>query len=276
MKVGYLGPSGSYCEEALRIFAKEAGDFTPVEFATIFDALISVITGEINCAVVPIENSIEGSVNTTLDILAENEKVKIMAEIVLQIKHNLLVKKGTKRKEVERILSHPQALAQCGKYLRNHFPGVPTQDTPSTSEGAREVMNSDLKWAAISNPRAAKVYGLDILEDGIQDGDSNMTRFVVVSLEESETTGADKTSIVFSTEDRPGSLYRVLDIFNLWDINLTKIESRPAKNELGKYIFFVDIEGHHSDLEVKEALTMVNRKTSFFRLLGSYHRINQL
>jgi len=274
MKVGYLGPGGSYCEEALKIYAKEAGKFTPVEFATIYDALIAVTTQEINCAVVPIENSMEGSVNTTLDILAENEKMKIKAEIVLKIRHNLLVKKGTKNEEVELILSHPQAIAQCSKYLRNHFPGVPTRDTPSTSEGAREAANSDLKCAAISNFRAADVYGLDILKEGVQDGDNNMTRFVVVSLEEAEATAADKTSIVFSTEDRPGSLYRVLDIFNLWDINLTKIESRPAKNELGKYIFFVDIEGHYCDSDVKEVLTMVNRKTSYFRLLGSYHRIN--
>jgi len=124
MKVGYLGPRGSYCEEALKIFGKEAGEFEPIEFATIYDALISVITGEVNCAVVPIENSIEGSVNTTLDILAENEKVKIRAETVLQIRHNLLVKKGTKREEVEMILSHPQALAQCGKYLRRKLPGA--------------------------------------------------------------------------------------------------------------------------------------------------------
>jgi len=274
MKVGYLGPSGSYCEEALKIFSKEAGEFEPFEFATIYDALISVITGEVDCSVVPIENSIEGSVNTTLDILAENEKVKIRAETVLQVRHNLLVKKGTKREQVELILSHPQALAQCGEYLRRNLPGVHTFATPSTSEGARKVANSESKWAAISNSRAADVYGLEILENDIQDGENNMTRFVVVSLEEAEATGADKTSMVFSTEDRPGSLYRVLDIFNLWDINLTKIESRPAKNELGKYIFFVDIEGHHSDSDVKEALTMVNRKTSYFRLLGSYHKID--
>ncbi|MGE5328438.1 MAG: prephenate dehydratase [Deltaproteobacteria bacterium] len=274
MRVGYLGPTGSYCEEALKIFVKEAGEVAPVEFATIYDALTAVTTGEINCAVVPIENSIEGSVNTTLDILAENESIKINAEIILKIRHNLLVKKGTKPEEVELILSHPQAIAQCGKYLRSNFPGVPTHAASSTSEGARETAASDLKWAAISNLKAASVYGLEILKEGIQDGDNNMTRFVVVSLEESEKTASDKTSMVFSTEDKPGSLYRILDIFNLWDINLTKIESRPAKNQLGKYIFFVDIEGHYSDSDIKEALTMVNRKTSYFRLLGSYRRIN--
>lgn len=274
MRVGFLGPTGSYCEEALKIYGKEAEGFVPVEFATIYDALMAVAVKEVSCAVVPIENSIEGSVNTTLDILAENEKMKINAEIVLKIRHNLLVGKGTKPEEIELIMSHPQAIAQCGKYLRAHFSGVPAKAVASTSEGARLVSGSEAKWSAISNQRAAEVYGLEVLDHDIQDGDNNMTRFVIVSLEEAQKTGVDKTSIIFSTEDRPGSLYRVLDIFNLWDINLTKIESRPAKNELGKYIFFVDIEGYYSDSDVKEALTMVNRKTSYFRLLGSYHRIN--
>lgn len=274
MKIGFLGPKGSYSEEALKIYGKEAGEYVPVEFATIYDALIAVAEKEVNYAVVPIENSIEGSVNTTLDILAENENMKINAEIVLQIRHNLLVRKGTKLEEIELVLSHPQAIAQCGKYLRTRFQGVPAKAVTSTSEGARLVSNSEEKWSAISNSRAAEVYGLEILDKDIQDGENNRTRFVIISFEESKKTGSDKTSIVFSTEDRPGSLYRVLDIFNLWDINLTKIESRPAKNELGKYIFFVDIEGHYSDSDVKEALTMVNRKTSYFRLLGSYHKIN--
>lgn len=274
MKVGYLGPSGTYCEEALRIFEKEAGIISSVEFATIYDALMGVVTEEVNCSVVPIENSIEGSVNTTLDILAENEKMKIAGEIVIPVSHSLLAKKGTKAAEINLILSHPQALAQCSKYLRSSFPNIATRSVSSTSEAAREAANSGSSWAAISNLKAAEVYNMDILEQGIQDQNNNMTRFVAVSLKESKKADINKTSVVFSTEDRPGSLYRVLDIFNLWDINLTKIESRPAKNELGKYIFFVDIQGHYSDADVNEALTMVNRKTSYFRILGSYHQIS--
>jgi prephenate dehydratase len=129
--------------------------------------------------------------------------------------------------------------------------------------------------AAIGSGVAAKVYGLEIAASGIQDNDNNLTRFVVLSKKSSEKASNNKTSIVFSTEDKPGSLYRILDIFGLWDINMTRIESRPAKNELGKYIFFVDLKGHIDDDELKDALTMVMRKTSFYKFLGSYPEFGQ-
>jgi len=146
--------------------------------------------------------------------------------------------------------------------------------TNSTVEAAMEVAKGDGTLAAIASVAAAKVYGLSVLDTGIQDGDNNMTRFVIVSKTDAERTGNDKTSVVFSTENKPGSLYTVLDIFNLWDINMTRIESRPSKKQLGRYIFFVDIKGHREDQDLKDALTMVKRKTSFFKLLGSYKEDN--
>ena len=274
MKVGYLGPAGTYCQEAMDMFGLIKGDYKPIEFSTIYDALDAVSTKRTDYAVVPIENSIEGSVNITLDVLAENSELKMSGEIILPIKHTLLAKKGTSIDDIELIISHPQALAQCGKYLYKNYPGIETRATLSTAQGAREVAESHGKWAAIGNVKSAKVYNLEVLKESIQDGVSNATRFVAASLEDCAKTGNDKTSIVFSSEDRPGSLYRILDIFNLWDINLTKIESRPAKNELGKYIFFVDIQGHKDEENISDALIMVNRKTSFFRILGSYPRLN--
>ena len=275
MDIGYFGPVGTYSQDAAEIFSKTKEKFNLIQFATIYDTLNAVKNKIIRHAVVPIENSIEGSVNATLDMLAENEELRIEGEIQLQIKHNLLVKKGVNVKEIELILSHPQALAQCCKYIHRNFMGIEVRQTLSTAEGAKQVADSEGNWAAIANIKAAEVYGLEVIAKSIQDEENNVTRFVVVSLEDSEQmTGRDKTSIVFSAEDKPGSLYRILDIFNLWDINLTKIESRPVKNKLGRYIFYVDFEGHRNEQDIRDALTMVNRKTSFIRLLGSYPQIN--
>lgn len=274
MKIGYLGPVGTYCQEAVEKFMGAEKEYILIEFATIYDALSAVVNEQIECAMVPIENSIEGSVNVTLDLIAGNDKLKIKGEIIIPIIHNLLAKKGTELGNIKVVLSHPHALAQCQKYLREKLLNVETRFALSTADAAREVANSGLNnQAAIANKKAAEVYGLEVIAEGIQDERNNMTRFIMVGLNDSMIrTGYDKTSIIFSLEDRPGSLYRILDIFNLWDINLTKIESRPAKSQLGKYIFFVDLEGHREEQDVKDALTMVNRKTSFFRIIGSYPR----
>ena len=274
MKIAYLGPKATYCEQAAGIFAGFKKSSSLEQYPSIYDALNSIISNKTNYAVVPIENSIEGSVNATLNVLYENPELKINGEMLLPIRHCLMSKAETKRAEVDLILSHPQAVAQCNKYIKNKFSGVELRTTLSTAEGARQVADSSGNWAAIGNAEAARVYKLKVIEEDIQDNENNVTRFVAISLFDcKDVTEESKTSIVFSAEDKPGSLYRILDIFNLWDINLTKIESRPARNQLGKYIFFVDIKGHKDDADVKEALMMVYRKTSFFRLLGSYPRI---
>lgn len=270
IRIGFLGPRGTFSQEALYEYLKDRKGYAECEFNTMSDIITSVENGSIEEAILPIENSIEGAVNITMDMLATEADLKIKAEVVIPVNQNVLVKKGTKISDIKYVLSHPQPIGQCRKYLNSELPHAVVKFLYSTAEAAKEVSEGSGDMAAIGSVTAAKVYGLDILAHGIQDNTNNHTRFVVVSKEEEEKCGESKTSIVFSTEDKPGSLYRILDIFSLWDINMTRIESRPAKNELGKYIFFVDIKGHIEDEDVRDALTMVRRKTSFYKFLGSY------
>ena len=271
LKIGFLGPKGTFSHEAMREYVKKSDcEYNACDFTSISDILIAVQNEEIDEAIVPIENSLEGAVNVTLDMLAFDVDLKIKAEEVIAVKQNLLVKKGTKLENIKYILSHPQPIGQCIKYINGNFPGAKTKFVYSTAGAAQEVAEGNGDMAAIGTIAAAEVYGLDVMAKGIQDGNENFTRFVIIGKKDSPKTGEDKTSIVFSTENQPGSLYRVLDIFSLWDINMARIESRPAKNKLGKYIFFVDIIGHKDDADVADALTMVKRKTSFFKFLGSY------
>ncbi|MGI6776739.1 MAG: prephenate dehydratase [Acetivibrionales bacterium] len=271
VKIGFLGPRGTFSQEALEKYAENV-EYTALDYNTIPDLLSAVEIGELDEAVVPIENSLEGAVSATLDMLAMEVNLKIKSEVVITIKQNLLVKRGTEKTDIKYILSHPQPIGQCRKYINSNFPDADIKLVYSTAGAAEEVANSENGFAAIGSIIAAKVYGLDVLEYGIQDSDNNLTRFVVVSRQYAGKTGYDKSSIVFSTEDKPGSLYRILDIFNLWDINMTRIESRPSKSQLGRYIFFVDICGHIDDDDVRDAFTMIKRKASFFKFLGSYPR----
>lgn len=251
---------------------KKSKNIIEKPFNSISDMFFSIKKGEINEAIVPIENSIEGAVNETLDLLASDMDLSIKGEVIIPIRQNLLVREGTYIDNIEYILSHPQPVGQCRGFITSKLPNTEIKLVYSTARAAEIVSGGEygLKAAAIGSFIAAEVYGLKILAENIQDNDNNFTRFVIISDKDSERTGNDKTSLVFSTEDKPGSLYRILEIFNLWDINMTRIESRPAKKQLGQYIFFVDIEGHREDEDVRDALMMVKRKTSFFRLLGSY------
>jgi len=269
LRIGYLGPKGTFSQEALLKYAKNL-EYSPQEFLSIGEILEAVDARIIDEAVVPIENSIEGAVNATMDIMALENDLRIKAEVIIPIREHLLVRKGTKLSEIKTVLSHPQSLGQCRRYLSRHFPDAVIKATNSTAAAAEEVAKGSGDSAAIGSFEAAKAYGLEIAQTDIQDFDNNTTRFIVVAREDSERTGKDKTSIVFSTEDKPGSLYKILEIFNLWDINLSRIESRPAKNRLGSYIFFVDLSGHREDEDVRDALVMVKRKTSFYKFLGSY------
>lgn len=270
IRLGYLGPKGTFSQEAAENYIKKKAECHCVDYSTIPDLISAVQNGELEEAIVPIENSLEGAVNTTMDMLAGSSNLMIKGEVVLPIHQNLLVAEGTSISGIKYILSHPQGIGQCRKYISENFPQAEIQYIHSTAAAAEAVARGRAESAAVGSAAAALAYGLRILAAGIQDGNNNMTRFVVVSTKEEQRTGKDRTSIVFSTEDKSGSLYRVLDIFNLWDINMTRIESRPAKNQLGSYIFFVDIEGHREDENVRDALTMVKRKTSFYKFLGSY------
>lgn len=267
-RVGYLGPKGTYSYEAYNLFYKNE-ETKPVEYMSINDLIISIQNCEIEEGIVPIENSIEGSVVATMDAILKVD-LYIKSEFILSISLNLMAKHGVNKGDITSIYTHPQPVGQCREYLEKNFKGIKIVYTDSTTQGAKVVSDSSECFGAIGPKNMSEMYGLNILEENIQDSDNNETRFVVLSKEYNNATGSDKTSIIFSTDDKPGSLYKILDIFSLWDINLTKIESRPRKEKLGQYVFFVDMEGHIEDEDVTSALTMVKRKTSFYKFLGAY------
>ncbi|NLM14176.1 MAG: prephenate dehydratase [Epulopiscium sp.] len=270
---GYLGPSGTFSEQAALSYFSHFNEYELVPFPTIQDLLLAIDRGKVLKGVVPIENSIEGAVNTTVDMLTFEVNLKIQAEIVIPIRHYLLGFKDFELGEIKEVLSHPQAIAQCRNYLHTHMPKAEIVFTSSTAEAVREVATKKLPRVAVGTLLAAEKYGLSVLDSDIQDTKQNETRFVVLGKEEGKKGDKCKTSLVFSTENKPGELYRVLNIFSLWDINMTKILSRPSKTKLGEYVFFVDLEGHILEEDMKNALMMVQRKTSFYKLLGSYEII---
>lgn len=269
-RVGFLGPAGTFTEQAMgRFFFGR--DYEGVPFGEIPELFKAVTGGETTFGVVPLENSVEGSVNLTLDLLTYDERVFITGEIILPVVHHLLARTGVKR--FTRVLSHPHAIAQCRKYLERELPGVIRQATTSTAEAARLVASTDEPWAAIGTEAAADHYGLVIVARAIQDVTENETRFAVIGRDPAARTGKDKTSAAFSlVHDRPGTLYAALGEFASRGINLTKIESRPARRGIGYYIFYVDCEGHREDPPVAEALEAIRGQSVFFRILGSYPR----
>ncbi|HEX2945672.1 MAG TPA: prephenate dehydratase [Clostridia bacterium] len=269
IKIGYLGPRGTFSFEAMKKYTVD-GQYEAQDYQSIPEIILAVQDGKLEEAIVPIENSIEGAVNATMDMIAMENGLMIKAELVLPIREHLLVKTGTDISGIRFVLSHPQPLGQCRRFLSEQLPQAQVKSAYSTSAAAQEVAEGGNELAAIGSAAAAAEYGLEIAKSDIQDHSSNHTRFIVVGRNDAKRSGNDKTSIVFSTEDKPGSLYRVLDIFNLWDINMARIESRPAKHRLGRYIFFVDLLGHREDGDMRDALTMVKRKTSFLKILGSY------
>ena len=266
MKVAYLGPIGSYSYEAARRFFADEQEKNLVACDTIDDVFETVEENEVEFGVVPVENSIEGSVSTTLDYLLKS-KVYIVKEIVLKVEHYLCAREEAK--QILTIASHPQAFSQCHDYLRKNFKEAKLIQVSSTSYAARMCSGGDVD-AAICSLFAAQQNNLKVLAGPINH-DNNYTRFFVISKNPNFEKGEkNKTSIIFSTYDKPGSLYKILAIFNLYDLNLTKIESRPAKTNLGEYVFFVDIDGVVDDEDVNDALRVVQRKSTFFKLLGSY------
>lgn len=270
-RVAFLGPEGTFTSEAAERAAPDAQrDPRP----TIGDVLHAVRGGEAELGVVPIENSIEGSVNLTLDELAFGPAgAYIRGEIALPISMNLLVRPGVGLSDIRVVRSQSHALAQCRGWLRDNLPDAVLEAATSTGEAARQVADSDGTIAALGTRLAAERYGLDAAVTEIHDYPGNMTRFAVVGGRMPPRTGADKTSIVvFFGEDRPGLLLRILDEFALRGINLTKIESRPTKQQLGEYCIFIDCAGHVTDSRLGEALRSVHRHVAEVRILGSYPR----
>lgn len=268
--IGYLGPRGTFTEEALK--TQLPSRFDPeAPYPTIPEVLGAVQSGGVDKGIVPIENSIEGSVNATLDTLAFETDVVIEREVVHPIRHSLIARAGVGREQVEAIVSHPQATGQCRGFLARWFPEVPVIAANSTADAALEVSRSARPLAAIGTGLAAEIYGLEVLDRDMEDYRGNATRFVVVGREKAPPTGNDKTSIAcFIQANRPGSLLEILQEFASRGIDLTKIESRPTKKVLGEYYFFIDVSGHVDDTDVAAAIGSLVGKLRELKLLGSY------
>jgi len=271
--LAFLGPPGTFTEEAALRYDPGA---QLLPFASISAVATAVESGMVEEGIVPIENSLEGSVTETLDVLIHDSHLSIRSELVLPIEHYLLAKPGLKAGEVKVIYSHPQALAQCRRFLERCFPKAEVVAALSTAAAVEEMMGRD-DAAAIGTRRAAQLYGAEVLAAAIQDRGDNRTRFVVLAGEDHPPSGQDKTSLAFTfaVEDRPGLLVGALKEFSERRINLSKIESRPSKERLGTYIFLVDVDGHRLEPVLAEALARVEEKCSFFRVLGSYPRYRE-
>lgn len=271
MRVAYLGPPGTFSEEAVTRCAALAGaEREP--FPSFADAYEAALRGDVDVAMLPVENSIEGAVGATLDLLVHRPGLRIQQELVLPVEQHLLARPGSPASAIRRVLSHPQALGQCSAWLRQNLPGIPTEPTLSTADAARRA-SEDGALGAIGGKGAAERYGLVVLAPSIQDSAENFTRFVLLGRQDGRATGRDRTSIAFTLDrDRPGGLYEVIAEFATRRINLSRIESRPTKTAVGHYVFFLDFEGHRAEPECADALAGVRRQVHMLLLLGSYPR----
>jgi chorismate mutase/prephenate dehydratase len=265
MTIAFFGAEGSFTHLAARLhFGDSSRYFPQPRIDRVFD---EVEKGSVNWGVVPIENSLEGSVNITLDRLITTS-LKIRAEIFLRISQ-CLISSTKSMKDIKKIYSHPQALAQCQIWLKTNLPNCILSEAESTA-AAVQMVRGKKNEAAIGSSLAGQMYGLNLLAEGIEDNSSNMTRFLVIGRGENTATGNDKTSLIFATPHSPGSLHRALSSFARRKINLAKIESHPVKEKLWEYSFFVDIIGHIEDEQVKSCLQELKKKTTFLKILGSY------
>ncbi|MFC1755000.1 prephenate dehydratase [Thermoproteota archaeon] len=323
MKIGYLGPKGTFTETALNKYLERNRISASVYAAhSIFELFKGLNSHEYNEIIIPIENSVEGNVNASLDLMVQTSGMYFKEEIILLIKQALLAKEQFDLSEITDIVSHPQPFAQCQEFIKTYLPQANTHHVTSTAlaaemvahdrfcvdEHAYSMGNSSSKVdagikmgeeknpvnqksscisaesgsfhgscpvtvAVIGNEALADIYNLKLLKKDIQDYLNNSTRFIVVANKQTKPTGKDKTSFVFSTrQDKPGGLYSILGEFAERQINLTRITSRPTKNGLGEYLFFLDCEGHAEEPAIASALNAVQKKASYFKLLGSYKK----
>lgn len=272
----YLGPEGTYCEIAKNQFVSliPSSDLKQTTFSTVKSIIEYVDKNEHAAGIIPIENSIEGIVRETMDNLlnVKDGNLKITAETVIPVNH-CLVSKAKDIKKIKKIISHPQALAQCQNFVSKTFgTDVEQIEKASTGRAAQELSTLDESYAAIANKRTAELFKLNILAKNINDELDNKTRFVLISRSTTTATGEDKTSIAFVTKNQPGALVKVLNVFDSLNINLLYIDSRPSKKNLGEYVFFVDFEGHINDEPAKKVLDLIKLNTNYIKLLGSYRR----
>ncbi len=264
--VHFLGPEGTFAHAAaLSVFGQQA-ELRPGR--SVLDVFDTVSSRTSDLGVVPIENSIEGSVSLTLEALAESD-VRITGEIIVDVVQCLL--STGQLADVRRVLSHPHGLAQCKKWLREHLPNAELATSPSTAAAAFSVRGNPHE-AAIASELAGRLAGLSVLASGVQDRAHNATRFIVLGHDCPAPTGHDKTSILFDAPHERGALYRALAVFDRHDINLSRIESRPMPGEMWHYVFYADLEGHHQDPNIAAALRALEAGQHSVRVLGSYPR----
>jgi prephenate dehydratase len=276
MRLGYLGPAGTFSEEAART-APDAAEAELVGLPTVRDTILAVHDGGVDRAIVPIENSLEGPIAVTLDTLADDDNdVAIVGELVLAVSQHLIAASVLELPSIERVLSHPQAISQCARFLRDNLPAAAIEPTASTAEAAQIVVGQDAPWAALGTLRAAELYGATVLARAVEDEPGNATRFVWLARRAHAAAPADfapaKTSLSFcgSGDDSPGWLVRCLSEFAFRGVNLTKIESRPLRARLGHYRFFVDCQGAATDASVAEAVAGLRKHCEQVRILGTY------
>jgi prephenate dehydratase len=273
VRVAFLGPSGTYSEEALRASAPDGVEEIP--YPTVHETVMAVQEGAVDRAVVPIENALEGGVSATLDVLAtEADGVRIAAEVVHPIHHCVIAARQLDLAEVSRVVSHPQATAQCARFLRARMPSAERVTAPSTADAVQSVRDSADASVALGSRLAAELYGCMVLEADVEDHPDNVTRFVWLAREgDAPDAGADaKTSVVFwgAGDESPGWLVGVLGELAERSVNLTRIESRPRRVRLGHYMFFADLEGGIHEPAVADALDAVRARVETLRVLGSY------
>jgi prephenate dehydratase len=280
MRVGYFGPEGTFTHEAL-LDATAGGDgLELVPLASIYDTIMAVHGGDVGRALVPIENSVEGAVNATLDTLAiDAEDVSIVGELVRPIRHSLIARRPLELDEIETLVSHPQPLAQCARFIRASLPRVRVLAGSSTAEAVQVVSEHDEPWAALGNRVAADRYGCVVLREGVEDEADNETRFVWLAPADATLSAlpvaADapwKTAIVFwgAGSEAPGWLVSCLSELSSRAVNMTRIESRPRRRGLGQYMFFADFEGRDSEPRVADALEALRGHVEVLRVLGSF------
>lgn len=266
VKVAYLGPEGTFSHMAVkRQFGLSARAIPIKTIAAVFE---EVERGGADLGVVPVENSTEGMINHTLDSFVDSD-LKISAEIMLKISLCLLARAEVDLDRVERVYSIPVAMAQCRRWLATNLPRATVVESPSTAEAARSA-HGDAHGVAVASEMAAKLYDLQVLKRNIEDLTQNVTRFLVLGRQQAESTGHDKTSVLLTTRDQPGILYRVLGGFAERGLNMTKIESRPSRRRPWEYVFFVDVDGHERDPAVAAALEAVRGQCESLKVLGSY------
>ncbi len=276
MRIAYQGEIGAYSEAAALKF-HPLTDVLP--YPSFEDVFAAVISGAATHGVLPVENSIGGSIHRNFDLLAEHD-LSIVGEVELLVSHCLLAYPGTKREDLRRVYSHPQALAQCENFLRSlssaadpRLPAVEIVATYDTAGSAKLIRDGALKdTGAIASARAGEVFGLEVLASGIQDYEANLTRFVIVSRTAEVPADADKTTILFALPNEPGSLFKALSVFALRDIDLTKLESRPIRGRPWEYMFYADLSVSRQDMRCARALIHLAEFAKWVRTLGSYKR----